>query len=274
MEYLKNDGTKIIVDGNKVKFGSLPMEEKTIGANFVHGARYGGSLSSFNGSFSNELIGIENGFAIIETRIGDIEDAYQLLKSKISKFDDIDFLELSGVIIETVDEYFGGISNIDKRGSYYKDYDDVDYYNNDNKISNLKGSGAGMCVERAALAQNLLTSLGIESYYKSSSIIKNGNKEVHSYNLVKNNSDYYVFDTSIPNMINGKANPLIAKISSDVYDKISNPLADVGISVAVSHYNPYRNEDVEIVYDAGRKELVEVNPLTENDFELERNNLK
>ena len=111
MEYLKNDGTKIIVDGNKVKFGSLPMEEKTIGANFVHGARYGGSLSSFNGSFSNELIGIENGFAIIETRIGDIEDAYQLLKSKISKLDDIDFLELSGVIIETVDEYFGGISN-------------------------------------------------------------------------------------------------------------------------------------------------------------------
>lgn len=273
MEYVQKDGTKVIVEGDKIQIGSGPVRENTIGANFIHGARYSGNLSSFNGSFSNEIIGIQSGFFdIVGTKIGNVEDAYVLLKSKINNIEKVDFCELSRLILETVDEYFGGISNVKKRGSYYKSLGDEDY--GSNKISNLKGTGAAMCVERAALAQNLLNSMGIESFYKSSSIIKNGNREVHSYNLVKNDSDYYVFDTSIPNLINGKANPLIAKIPEDVYNKINNPLAEVGISIVVSHFNPYRNEDVEMIYDSGRKELVEVSPITEMNFELERNTIK
>ena len=272
MEYISSNGTKAIVDGNKVKFGSLPMQEMVIGANHADGRKIGGYLSSFNGSFSNELIGIESGVSIVDTRIGNVNEAYELLKAKIVNLESTNFCELSRAVIDTVDEYFGGIANVDKRESFYSSLDDEDY--DKNEISNLKGSGAAMCVERSALTQNLLNSLGIESYYKSSGINKNGNKEIHSYNLVKNNSDFYVFDTSIPNMINGKANPLIAKISEDDYNKITNPLADVGISVAVSHYNPYRDEEVQIVYDSGRKDLIEVNPVTENDFELEGHTIK
>lgn len=141
--------------------------------------------------------------------------------------------------------------------SYYSD----DYYESENnRISNLKGTVAAMCAERSAIAQNLLKSLGINSFYKSSCIIKNDNKEGHSYNLIEFNDKYYIFHTSIPNLIDDNINPLIAEIDKESFDLLSVPVANIGISITVTHYNPYRNMDVTITYDSGRKEQIEVNP--------------
>lgn len=260
MEYIINNGTKVTVEGDNVKYGEFAMKKNIIGANFNNGVIYGGYISSFNGSFTNELIGIENGFSdIINAQLGDIKDAYILLKSKIVNIDNTDIYELSRIILETVDEYFGGIANINKRMSYYYSSDDEE--SKDNKISNLKGTGAAMCVERAALAQNLLNFLGINSFFKSSGIIKNNNKEVHSYNLIEFNEKYYIFDPSIPNLVNNQISPLIAQIDKDTYQLLSYPLQDKGISTTITHYNPYRDTDVTITYDSGREKHIEFNSL-------------
>lgn len=260
MEYFEKSGIKIIVNGNKVQYGEDKIREKIIGANFVRGIILGGYLSSFNGSFSNELIGIESGLGDnINATIGDVIEAYELLKLKINNIDNNNIYEISRMVLETVDEYFNGFSNIGSRMDYY--YSTDFEKSKDNKISNLKGTGAAMCVERSALAQNLLKSLGINSFFKTSGIIKNDNNEVHSYNLIEYNNRYYIFDVSMPNLINEKANPLIAEIDKETFDLLTYPLSDLGISVTVSHYNPYRDNDVTITYDSYRKKQIEVDPL-------------
>ena len=78
MEYIDENGTKIIVAGNKVQYGEGKMRENVIGANYTHGIRHGGYLSSFNGTFHNELIGIESGIGdIINAKIGNVKEAYE-----------------------------------------------------------------------------------------------------------------------------------------------------------------------------------------------------
>jgi len=267
MEYTKKDGTKVIVEGDMAKYGDGPMKKNKIGVNFVNGFIYSRMLSSFGGSFLDETISIESGLAdFVDAKIGNIRDAYELLKSKLNGTDDSNIYELSSIVLETVDEYFGGISNVESRMDYY--YEAGYEENKDNKISNLKGTGAAMCVERAALSQNLLKSLGINSYFKTSAIVRNGNQEVHSYNLIEFEDKNYIFDTSIPNLINGRVNPLIAEIDKETFDLLSNPISDIGRSTTVSHYNPYRDIDVTITYDSGRKDHIEVEALGSTEKHL------
>lgn len=260
MEYIRNNGTKVIVEGDKMQYGEGIMRQNIIGANFTHGFIRGGYLSSFNGSFNDELIGIESGLGdIVNAKMGDIKDAYELLQIKINNIDSTDIYEISRVVLETVNEFFGGFNNIAKRMDYY--YPDDFDESKDNKISNLKGSGAAMCVERAALAQYLLKVLGVNSLYKTSGIVKNNNNEIHSYNLIAYDNKYYIFDPSIPNLINNQINPLIAEIDKETFTLLSAPISDIGISVTVMHYNPYRNINVTITYDSHRKRSIEVNAI-------------
>ena len=148
--------------------------------------------------------------------------------------------------------------------NYYYNMDFDEHENN--MISNLKGTGAAMCVERSALAQNLLQYLGFNSFYKSSGITKNGVDEVHSYNLLECNNRYYIFDTSLPNVIDGKVSPLIAEIDKETFDLLSCPIPDYGISTTVSHYNPYRNVDITVTYDSNREKSIEVSALGSNNM--------
>jgi len=251
MEYII-EGKKYIIDGDTFISDNIKAK-KIIGANYNNGVRYGGYLSSFNKSFSDELISIQTGIdGHINTVIGDISDAYNMLKDKIKLINLQDIYEISCVVFQVVDEYFNGINNLESRLNYYKDEDELKE-NEYNKISNLKNSGAAACVERAALSQNLLRFLGINSYYKSSGIKKDGRNETHSFNIIEFNNEYYIFDSSIPNLINNTINPLITKLSKEEFDLITYPMSNKGISISVSHYNPYRNKDVSITYDSGRK---------------------
>ena len=261
MEYRTKDGTRVIVEGDKVQYGNGTMRKKIIGANFTNGVIRGGYLSSFGGSFSDELIGIESGIGdVVNAKIGDIKDAYELLKSKTTSDNSLDIFKLSHIVLETVDEYFGGFANVDSRMNYYcsEDFDE----SKDNKISNLKGTGAAMCVERAALAQNLLRTLGINSFFKTSGIVRDGHKECHSYNLIEFNDKYYIFDCSIPNVINNQISPLIGEIDKPSFTLLCCPMSDTGISITVSHYNPYHDRNVTVTYDSGRTTHIEINPIS------------
>jgi hypothetical protein len=135
-------------------------------------------------------------------------------------------------------------------------YPDTDYIEDGipiGKVSNLKGMNAAMCVERAMVAQNLLRLLGIKSFYKCSGILKNDKKEVHSYNLVEFDGKYYVFDATMPTLKDEEISPLVAEIPQEVFEELIKSRTREGMSIEVSHYNPLRSEDINVVYDAGRK---------------------
>lgn len=59
-------------------------------------------------------------------------------------------------------------------------------------------------------------------------------------------------------------NAKIGNIKED-YELLSSPISNFGISVNVSHYNPYRNYDVTITYDSNREKHIEVDPLTSKE---------
>lgn len=227
---------------------------KYIGCNFNNGAYYGGIDSSFNRTFKDEEVLIESGIGdIVPCIIGNISEAYDILKRKIKEKNTNDFNTICICVYETIEEYFNGINNISNRMKYYKPLDEIETKEDIGKVSSLKGTGAAMCTERAMLAQNLLKSLNINSFYKCSGIKKNGEIEVHSYNLIEHDNKYYIFDSSIPTVEDKKVTPLIATIPKEVFDKISSSEQRIGYSVEVSHYNPIRNNDVTIIYDSGRE---------------------
>ncbi len=237
----------------------MKLNKHYIGCNFTGLAYVGGVDSSFNGSFKDEEVLIESGaLDYVPCVIGDVSEAYEILKTKIKEQNATSFENICACIYNTVDEFFGGIKNISNRMQYYKSLDEITNEKDIGKVASLRGTGAAMCVERAMLSQNLLKSLGFNSFYKSSGIKNNGKKEIHSYNLVQNGNSYYIFDSSIPAIINNQINPLVAEIPKEVFDGISNKNQFVGYSVSVAHYNPIRDNNVEIVYDAGRKDIYQV----------------
>ena len=230
---------------------------KYIGVNHINGIMFGGIDSSFNNIFKDEEILVEAGMDYIPCQVGDINEVYDILKKNLNEKKPRNFHDLSNLIFETVQSYFGNYSNINERMKNYHDIDEIDYLNLEiGKVSNLKGKNAAMCVERAIVVQNILKTLGYNSYYKASGIVKDGKIEAHAYNLVENNGEYYIFDTAIPTIDNGKISPIVANIPKEVFDKMKSPNSAIGYSVMVSHFNPLRNTKVSITYDEGREYLI------------------
>ena len=234
----------------------MKVNNKYIGCNYINGAVYGGIVSSYNGVFTSEEVLIGSGLDYTPCMIGDVTDAYTLLNEKIKDGNIEDLKSVMEIIFEVVNEYFGGIDNIDKRMNNYVDLDFIESEEDIGKVSLLKGKGEAMCVERAMLTQNLLKKLGINSYYKCSSIKINGNNDIHSYNIISINNRYYIVDTSLPTIINEKISPLIGEIPEYVYFSLirgeAKPKDIETYSVEVSHYNPLRNKDITVIYDKDR----------------------
>lgn len=230
---------------------------KYIGANHTAtGIVFGGIVSSFDQSFTTEEVLIEAGIGdIIPCVIGNIKNAYTLLEQEIKATNPKTIEQLTETVFKVVQAYFGDYSNISERMSFYPAIDDIETNDQIGQISSLQGKNSAMCVERAMLSQNLLKSLGITSHYKCSGIIKNNQNDIHAYNIISHNNKYYIYDATIPTQVDGKTTPLIAEIPEKIYQTIITPNARVGYSVETSHYNPLRNEDVHITYDAGRKDL-------------------
>ncbi len=232
---------------------------KYIGINHINSTMFGGIDSSFNNIFKDEEILVEAGMDYIPCQVGDISEIYDILKKNLDEKMPSNFHDLANLIFEAVQTYFGNYSNINDRMNNYHDLDEIEYLNLEvGKVSDLKGKNAAMCVERAIVTQNILKTLGYNSYYKASGIVKDGKIEGHAYNLVENNGEYYIFDTAIPTIENGKISPIVASIPKEVFDKMKSPSSSIGYSVMVSHFNPLRNTDVSITYDEGREELIDL----------------
>lgn len=66
-----------------------------------------------------------------------------------------------------------------------------------NKLGDLKGKGAAQCTERGALAQQILSIFGTESYYCIGCIDLGDSQEGHCFNIVKRKNDYALLDYSV-----------------------------------------------------------------------------
>lgn len=104
-----------------------------------------------------------------------------------------------------INNYFG-YSSKNSRSVIFNDVafqsttTDEEYFQalQNNKIGDLKGKGAAQCTEKAAIAQQLLSLFGFESYYCMGCVDLNNRQEAHSFNIVKKGNGYAIVDYSLP----------------------------------------------------------------------------
>ena len=104
-----------------------------------------------------------------------------------------------------VNSYFGFPGKID-RETIFNDIawqtttTDEEYFKalENNKLGDLKGTGAAQCTERGALVQQILSIFGTESYYCMGCVDLGDRQEGHCFNIVKRKDDYALLDYSIP----------------------------------------------------------------------------
>lgn len=101
------------------------------------------------------------------------------------------FNDIAFKTTKTDDEYFEALEN--------------------NKIGDLKGSGAALCTEISAVAQQILSLFNFEVYYCIGCILNNNIEEPHCFNIVKRKNDYAILDYSMPVLSYNQNGNIIAK---------------------------------------------------------------
>ena len=103
-----------------------------------------------------------------------------------------------------INSYFGYPGKVD-RETIFNDKawnttgTDEEYFEalKNNKIGDLKGTGAAQCTERGALASQILSLFGIDVYYCIGCVDLGDRQEAHCFNIVKRKGDYALLDYSV-----------------------------------------------------------------------------
>lgn len=115
-----------------------------------------------------------------------------------------------GLLVKLIENfiniYFGLPNNKDMRDDFFDEIafkttkTDEEYFEKLDKltIGDLKGKNRAMCTERAAIAQNLLSFFGIETYYCMGCIYNNGVQDVHCFNIARSQDNFILLDYSVP----------------------------------------------------------------------------
>ena len=118
------------------------------------------------------------------------------INSKVSLIHNLEFF---------INSYFGFPGKMDRKEvfndiAWQTTNTDEEYFKalENNKLGDLKGKGAAQCTERAALAQQILSIFGFESYYCMGCVDRDNNQEGHCFNIVKRKNDYALLDYSMP----------------------------------------------------------------------------
>ena len=228
-----------------------------IGANHLaNGMCIGNSISSYDKTFDNEdLVMVDDQRYSI---VGNIKEAYSLLKSEIKAKSPRQLVDYSICVYNAVTHFFGDTSKANMRVNNYPKENEIIDGKTRGQISDLYQKNMALSIERAVVSQNLLIELGIKSTYKVSGAIIDEKECIHAYNLISHDGKYYIYDATIPNAHNARISPIICEIPEDVYNELSNPNSEIGISVETRHLNPTKNEENTIVYDAGREAVYKV----------------
>lgn len=239
----------VFVEARKSIISDKEEDNRNLGVNKIGYAKVGRTDSSTNEFIENRKITLQTGLDDIRKEtLGNVDDAYALLMSKIQCEDDINFSKLCILIYDTVTEYFGYGFDAGKRLEIFMEQD----YESKNEISSIKGMNIAMCTERATLSHNLLKFMGIDGTLKFSEVMNDGEKDIHAYNLIHNDGKYYIFDSSIPKIEGEVITPLITRISDEGYALISSKDANVGATIDVTYETPRREGIHKFSYDYGR----------------------
>lgn len=140
------------------------------------------------------------------------------LQSTDYLFDAVEFLRNNKERIKNGRQFFEGVTGfvnsyfglpdtsrdrwetIERKTNFNSIQDDDEYWNAiyNIDISVFKGEHVAMCTERSAMAQNIMSVFGYETYYVNGDVSVDGAKEGHAYNIVadahgqKNLVDYSV----------------------------------------------------------------------------------
>lgn len=114
-------------------------------------------------------------------------------------------------VFKFLDEYFGSRTSTDVRNE--RDFTD---------IANFKHSGNAMCTERAALANNILSFLGIETYFCDGAVCNtNGEGEAHAFLIIKNSKGKYsLYDPTYSIYCNNEDQPYIISLSEEAANRV------------------------------------------------------
>ena len=119
-------------------------------------------------------------------------------------------INTKGQIVKTVENFINcyfGINKLegDFRDNYFDQFTnttttDEEYFNviDSFEIGNLKGKGIAMCTEKAAVAQNLLSLFGFETYFCMGCVSYDNKEEPHCFNIAKAKESYILLDYSMP----------------------------------------------------------------------------
>ena len=173
-----------------------------------------------------------------------------------------------------INYYFGIARNVNREDIFY----DVAWKNTktdeeffealkNNQLGDLKHMNAAECTERSALAQQILSIFGLESYYCIGCISYNGKQECHCFNIVKRKNDYALLDYSVPVIAydeTGKFKsyyPFIGNLTNEEFiDFIENG--------SIKSFDEYHIVNKEIISDDIKRKYVV------NRFEIEKENIR
>jgi len=147
-------------------------------------------------------------------------------------------------LTRTLGEYFGNdCSNKDtelRNRKFYAEH--IDEESGDISISEFRGKNRGGCVEKAAVAQNLLTFMGYDSELVMSSNNRLNSPDVnddngHAYNIISSDKGHLIYDPT---------NPVIVR---DTEDLLYTYLPSIYPISEVQHQNLVRGEQVEVSHN-------------------------
>lgn len=108
-------------------------------------------------------------------------------------------------VLRTIATYFGSVigdaETGPRRHAFYADRTTSD--SDPCSISELKGTALAECIERASMAQNLLTFLGYDTTLVISSDceLTPGARELHAYNMVRTDKSAFIADFTNPRIV-------------------------------------------------------------------------
>ena len=141
-----------------------------------------------------------------------------------------------------------------------------------NEIGMLKNKRAAQCTERSAVAQQILSVLGFETFYCMGCVdLGNNHQEPHCFNIIKRKNDYALVDYSCPITEYNEDNsvrayyPFIATLSNDEFTDFLN-------NGVIKSFSNYRYEikngkSVRIDDDSSRSYVV-------GQYEIKKENQK
>lgn len=160
-----------------------------------------------------------------------------------------------------INKYFG-YSSENSRSVIFNDIafqsttTDEEYFQalQNNKIGDLKGKGAAQCTEKAAIAQQLLSLFGFESYYCMGCVDLNNRQEAHSFNIVKKGNGYAIVDYSLPvTLFNQDGSvkafyPFVGEMTNEEFNEFVNS----GVLKLFDSYE-YHNNNQKVLINDQRK---------------------